>query len=207
VGFSHAIVAVQDLSPEDVAVRLGRVVGAEVTGLAVATTRESPGWCVSPVIDGWTFVVDTTWKILDEDGLARLSVGTRLLASSVEEHTMSFGTTCWVDGAYAWEVIATDGGLFVIGDPPFGAPVGSLDEGPHVVAALDELSGPPREPWEQLGFDGSGLPTTRAAALGLAVREAEDGSYEPAVEVFEHLTGHRYDRSGRLDAAELRVLR
>ncbi len=209
MGLSHSLVAVHDLAPEDVAARLGRVVSEEVTTLDVAVTRRSPGWCVSPVIDGWTFAVDSTWKILDEDGLARLSAGTWLLALSIEEHTMGFGTTCWTDGAYTWEVIATDGELFVIGDPPppFGELAGELTEGPGVVDSLEMLSGPPREQWDELGFDGSGLPTTRAAELGLTVREAEHGSYEPAVEIFVRITGHRYDKVGRLDDAELRVLR
>ena len=98
-------------------------------------------------IDGWTFLVDQTWEILrDEHELTRLSAGTWLLASSVEERAMGFDTTCWTDGAYTWEVLATDRQLFVIGAPPspFADLVRDLTEGPDVVDELNMLSGPPR---------------------------------------------------------------
>ncbi|MGI8330391.1 hypothetical protein ACRYCC_10540 [Actinomadura scrupuli] len=174
MGFSHGLVAIHDLSPDEVAARLGRAVGDRTMGLGVAPTHDSPGWCASPPIDGWTFLVDKTQEVLfDEHGLARLSAGTRLLTLHIEEHVMGFGTTCWTEGSFTWKVIAAaeNNGLYVIGDPPpFGDLVGDLHEGPDVVYALDELSGPPPELWDELGFDGANLPTARAAALGLTVR-------------------------------------
>ncbi|MBC6459522.1 hypothetical protein [Actinomadura sp. HBU206391] len=212
MGFSHTLVAVRDLSPDEAAARLGRSPSGETTDLETATTGETPGWCVSAPIDGWTFLVDKgTGLLTDEDGLARLSAGTRLLTFFVEEHVMAFGTTCWTDGAYAWEVLAQDGDLYVIGDPPpFGELVSGFREGPGVVAALDEVTAPPPEMWEELGFDGNARPSARAAALGLAVRRAEPAEetsyHQPAVEIFARLTGHVYDRAGALHDVELQVL-
>jgi hypothetical protein len=81
-----------------------------------------------------------------------------------------------------------------------------------VMYALDELSGPPPELWDELGFDGADLPTARAAALGLTVRQArpapafESFPYRPAVEIFARLTGHEYDQEDQLHATQLRVL-
>src|SRR5687768_15278513 len=97
MGFSHAIVAVQDLSPQEVGARLGRTLGDRPTSLDVAVTQGSPGWCVSPPLDGWTFIVDQTQALLTD-----------------------------------------------------------------VKYALDEVSGPPPELWDRLGFDGSRMPTDRA---------------------------------------------
>lgn len=217
MGFSHALVAVHDLPPAEVAARLGCGLSDQVTDLETATTRRTPGWCVSEPVGGWTYVVDKTWAVLgDERGLARLSAGTRLLTFHVEEHVMSFATTCWGDGAYEWQVMATaeENELYVIGEPPalFNGLVGELETGDWVVAGLDEATGPPRELWEDLEFDPSTLPSARAAAQGLAVRRARPGGefeghpYLPAVELFARLTGHTYDGDDALHSTVLRVL-
>jgi hypothetical protein len=214
MGFSHWVIAVADLPPEDLVGRLGRTMSDQVATYETATTWETPGLCVSPVIGGWTFLVGKDARVFPgDDALSRLSKGTRLLALSVEEHVMEFETSCWTDGAYAWEVIGYES-LFVIGDPPppFGELVGALWEGKHVISALNELTGPPEERWEELGFDPAGLPTVRAAALGLPVREAEPvpefavHPYLPAVVIFERLTGHSYDGNDPLHDVTFNVL-
>jgi hypothetical protein len=90
--------------------------------------------------------------------------------------------------------------------------VSALWEGKRVVSTLNELTGPPEERWEELGFDPARLPTVRAAALGLPVREAEPvpefavHTYLPAVVLFERLTGHRYDGNDPLHDATFSVL-
>jgi hypothetical protein len=57
-------------------------------------------WIIPP-IDGWTFLVDQTWGVLDDERtLAQLGAGTWLLTFCVDEHSTGFGTTCWTDGGW-----------------------------------------------------------------------------------------------------------
>ncbi|MDN3356573.1 hypothetical protein [Actinomadura sp. DC4] len=214
MGFSHWVVAVAGLPPEDLAGRLGHAMSDRTATYETAVTSETPGLCVSPAIGGWTFLIGKDARLLPgDDALSRLSEGTRVLTLFVEEHSMSFETSCWTGGTYTWAVIAYEG-LFVIGDPPppFGELVGALREGEQVVSALNELTGPPEEMWEELGFDPAGMPAVRAAALGLPVRAAEPAprfgvhTYLPAVVIFERLTGHGYDGNDPLHHASFGVL-
>ncbi|WP_141580904.1 hypothetical protein [Actinomadura sp. WMMA1423] len=215
MGFFHAVVAVRDLPVEEVASRTGRRLGGRTTDYDTASSSRTPGWCVSPPIDGWTFVVDKRCALPHDEGvLARLSAGTRLLTFEVVETSMGFAAACWTDGRMTWEAaLEEDGGLlYTIGDPPppFDELVEIESEGAKAADHLDFCLAPPSEEWEDFGFDPQTLPGRRAAKLNLPIRVVRpvDGSNyeEPIIKVFAGLTGHRYNAADALHRAPLHVL-
>lgn len=207
MGFNHSVIAVENLPVDEVASRLGRRAGGRTTDHDTATSSRTPGWCVSPPIDGWTFIVDQKRTLHnDEDGLRSLSTGTRLLTFEVMETSMGFSAACWTDGGMTWKAAVEDEGglLYTIGEPPppFAELVEIESEGAKAADYLEFCLAPPPEEWEVFEFDPDTLPGRQASMLNVPVRTARavsGGNEAPIIEVFAGITGYRYDTGGALD--------
>jgi hypothetical protein len=100
VGYAISWLAVRGKDSAAVTASLGLKASGEKTEYAEAM------YTGRPLPSGWFLLVinQAEHKFLNQDSLARLSQGSEVIASTIEEHVMVCASEAWKDGVKVWRI-------------------------------------------------------------------------------------------------------